>query len=154
LYRDTTAAVHQFVTEFLRPKPSMPCVSGGNLNAFETSDGATFIHELRQGPFAEGKDYREGEAFYVPESIVDSTFLGREHDRFKARLIGGRLQANALDHIWAKNVTVIAGTRSAAVYDADGRLVDPYTHPHIHQEGLMLRKTASDHFLNAIVFRV
>ena len=124
------------------------------MNAFQTSGAAEFLHGLRQGPFTGGQDYREGEAFYVPEPIADSTFLGRESDRFKARLISGRLEANALDHILTNHVTVVAGTRSDAVYDADGRLVDPYQQHQLYQERLARRKTASDHLLNAIVLRV
>jgi len=154
LYHKTTVAIHNFVTNFLMDTPDMPRVFGGDLNAFETSGAAEFIHELRQGPFAGGQDYREGENFYVPSSITDTTFLGRERDRYRAEILpDGKFTANALDHILTKHVEVIAGTRSAAVYDESGMLVDPYRQPKLHQQLLIQRKTASDHLLNAVVFR-
>lgn len=152
LYSDTVEAIHSFVKSFMRVNPAMPFVFGGDLNAFETSGAAQFIHELRQGPFAGGQDYREGEAFYVEKSIADTTFLGRKYDRFKAQFTDGVVEANALDHILAQGVKVVAGARDGVVYDGNGNLVDPHTQPQIYQDRLMQRKTASDHFLNAVIF--
>jgi len=153
LYHDTALAVHQFISEFLQDKSDMARVFGGDLNAFETSGAAQFIEELRQGPFAGGQDYREGEAFYVSEPIADSTFIGREFDRFKANFINGKLEPNALDHILTNYVKVVAGTRSDVVYDEDGNLIDPYKRQNAYLNRLAMRKTASDHFLNAVIFR-
>lgn len=154
LYHDTVVGIHQFVTAFLQKAPNMPRVFGGDLNAFETSGAAEFIHELRQGPFEGGQDYREGDAFYVPKPIANSTYIGKESDRFKALFIEGKLTSNSLDHILTNHVKVVVGTRNDAVYDVDGRLVDHYTQPKIYQERLAGRRTASDHFMNVIVFRV
>lgn len=153
LYHDTAMAVHQFVSKFLGDKLDMPFVFGGDLNAFETSGAAKFLAELREGPFAGGQDYREGEAFYSHEAIAVSTYLGRENDRFKANFAHGKLEANALDHILTKNVSVVAGVRDAAVFDEEGNLLDAHTQQEAYLRRLALRKTASDHFMNAVVFR-
>jgi len=154
LYHDTTVAIHRFIMSFFQQTLFMPFVFGGDLNAFEALGAAQFIHELRQGPFARGQDYREGEAFYVPKSIAYTTYIGKEGARYKATLLAdGTLTANALDHIITNDLKVVTGTRSAVVYDSDGRLVDPYTQPQLYQERLAARRTASDHTLNAVVFR-
>lgn len=152
-YHDTVVKVHIFVKEFLKETPQMPFVFGGDLNAFEQSGAAEFIGELRQGPFAGSTDYREGFAFYVHPSIRDTTYLGRESDGFKAKFVVGKLERNALDHLLAKNVQVVAGTRSAVVYDEKGTLVNPYTQGSLYKERLEKRRCASDHFLNAVVIR-
>lgn len=152
LYSETAQAIHRFVASFINQNPSLPVVLGGDLNAFETSGAAPFIEELRGGPFAGGQDYREGAAFYVSKMIADTTFVGREHDRFKARLTNEVFEANALDHILTQRVKVAAGVRDAVVYDGNGKLVDPHLQPNLFQERLILRKTASDHLLNAVIF--
>lgn len=152
-YHDTVVKVHEFVKDFIAQNPDIPLVFGGDLNAFEGSaGGAKFIQEMREGPFAEGTDYREGDQFFVHKSITDSTYIGIEGVDTRYKFKEGILEPNALDHILTKNVTVVYGTRSAVVYDEQGMLVDPYTQPEQYQARLERRKTASDHFLNVVIF--
>jgi endonuclease/exonuclease/phosphatase family metal-dependent hydrolase len=152
-YHDTVVKVHEFVTAFTQQNPNIPIVFGGDLNAFEgAAGGAKFIQEMREGPFAGGADYREGDQFFVHKSITDSTYIGIEGVDTRYKFKDGILAPNALDHILTKNVTVAAGTRSAVVYDEQGKLVDPYMQPEVYQKRLEKRKTASDHFLNVVIF--
>lgn len=151
-YHDTVIKVHAFISQFIAATPDMPIVFGGDLNAFN-GPGQTFIKELRGGLFEGGQDYREGCHFYVHKSIADATFLGLENAYCKAKFIDGKVESNDLDHIFTKNVEVIAGFRSAVVYDENGKLIDPYSEPVLYQDRLEKRRTASDHFLNAVIFR-
>lgn len=156
-YLDTVMAVHAFVSEFLAEDPDMPFIFGGDLNAFEgvadgVTSGAKFIEELRSGPFEGTVDYREGDKFYVHKTIANSTFIGTETNTGNHKFSNGVLEANALDHILTKNGRVVAGTRSAVVYDAQGVLVDPYIQPELYMSRLLERRTASDHFLNVVIF--
>ncbi|MBS0655190.1 MAG: hypothetical protein JSR46_05395 [Verrucomicrobia bacterium] len=152
-YHDTVVKVHEFVTEFTQANPDIPIVFGGDLNAFEgAAGGAKFIQEMREGPFAGGVDYREGDQFFVHRSIADSTYIGIEGVDSRYKFKGGVLAPNALDHILTKNAAVVAGTRSAVVYDEQGELVDPYMQPEVYQKRLKKTKTASNHFLNGVIF--
>lgn len=152
-YHDTVIKVHEFVRDFIGQNPDLPIVFGGDLNAFEgAAGGEKFIQEMREGPFAGGVDYREGDQFFVHKSIADSTYIGIEGVDSRYKFKDGILAPNALDHILTKNVKVICGTRSAVVYDEQGKIVDPYLQAELYQERLERRKTASDHFLNAVIF--
>jgi hypothetical protein len=152
-YHDTVVKVHEFVRDFVGQNSDLPIVFGGDLNAFEgAAGGEKFIQEMREGPFAGGADYREGDQFFVHKSIADSTYIGMEGVDSRYKFNDGILAPNAFDHILTKNVTVICGTRSAVVYDEQGRIVDPYLQAELYQERLERRKTASDHFLNAVIF--
>lgn len=152
-YHDTVIKVHEFVEDFIGQNPDLPIVFGGDLNAFEgAAGGEKFIKEMREGPFAGGVDYREGEKFFVHKSIADSTYIGIEGVDTRYKFKGGILAPNSFDHILTKNVKVICGTRSAVVYDEQGKIVDPYLDSELYQKRLERRKTASDHFLNAVIF--
>lgn len=152
-YHNTVIKVHEFVRDFIGENHDLPIVFGGDLNAFEgTAGGEKFIQEMREGPFAGGVDYREGDQFFVHKSIADSTYIGIEGVDSRYKFKDGILAPNALDHILTKNVKVICGTRSAVVYNEQGKIVDPYLQPELYQERLERRKTASDHLLNAVIF--
>ncbi len=152
-YHDTVIKVHEFVRDFIGQNSNLPIIFGGDLNAFEgAAGGEKFIQEMREGPFAGGVDYREGDLFFVHKSIADSTYIGIEGIDSRYKFKEGILAPNALDHILTKNVKVVCGTRSAVVYDEEGKIVDPYLQAELYQERLERRKTASDHLLNAVIF--
>ena len=159
LYINTAAKIHEFVGQFLKKSEieNLPFVFSGDLNTFpDKIDAAYFIETLRnEGPFKGCRDYREGFSFHTPNAIAYSTFVGQEIDDYKA-LIGkdGSVQPNALDHSFASHhFTPIWGARDAGVYDDSGNYVDPYENPEQHLDGLKKRQTASDHFLNAFIFK-
>lgn len=158
LYVNTAARIHEFVGKFLEGKEHLPFVFSGDLNTFPDQEAAiTFIDTLRtKGPFEGSHDYREGAGFHVPAAIAQSTFLGQQVDDFKA-LIGkdGKVQPNALDHsLFSRELNVLWGVRDAGVYDDSGNYVDPYKAPEQWLECLKQRQTASDHFLNATLFKI
>lgn len=155
LYESNVQSISQFVDKFIA-KGSLPFICGGDLNAFEGNGGNEYIQDLKKhGPFISCKDYREG-PFYCPSPIAYSTFLGHVLDSFKALIEEKNgavvIEANALDHIFLKNLNIIFSTREAGVYDVKGNLVDPYTMSEQFNQRLAERKTASDHFLNAVLF--
>ena len=94
--------------------------------------------------------------FFSPPSIAHATFLGHALDSYKAPFEeqDGLLtvKSNALDHIFLKDLKVIFSVREAGVYDEKGHIIDPYTNTKIFLQRLEERKTASDHFLNAVLF--
>jgi hypothetical protein len=155
LYERNVESISSFVEKFAGNR--LPFIFGGDLNAFENIGGGMYIKNLQQsGPFNGSIDYRQGPFFAFP-SVADSTFLGHILDSFKMPLEEKDglpiVQANALDHIFLKDLTIIFSTRDAGVYDEKGHYVDPYEDVETYKKRLVQRKTASDHFLNAVLFR-
>jgi endonuclease/exonuclease/phosphatase family metal-dependent hydrolase len=155
LYERNVESITAFVEKFADRR--LPFIFGGDLNAFENIGGDAYIKSLQHsGPFAGSVDYRQGPFFAFP-SVADSTFLGHILDSFKMPLEEKEglpiVQPNALDHIFLKDLKVIFGTRDAGVYDEKGHYVDPYTDVETYKKRLLQRKTASDHFLNAVLFK-
>lgn len=156
LYDRNVDSISEFVQNFIKAE-NLPFIFGGDLNVFSTQGGDEYIKNIQQsGPFIGGIDYREG-TFYSPASIGNSTFLGHTLDSFKESFEEreGELavRSNALDHIFLKNLKVIFSLREAGVYDETGHVIDPYVDPDNFMRRLMERKTASDHFLNGVLFQ-
>ncbi|MBA2728115.1 MAG: hypothetical protein H0U49_08095 [Parachlamydiaceae bacterium] len=155
LYERNVESTSQFVQKFIADD-NLPFVCGGDLNAFVGDGGNEYIQDLKKhGPFIGCKDYRDG-PFYCSSSIAYSTFLGHVLDSFKALLEEKdgiiSVEPNALDHIFLKGLKIIFSTREAGVYDEEGNVVDPYLMSELFNRRLSERKTASDHFLNAVLF--
>jgi endonuclease/exonuclease/phosphatase family metal-dependent hydrolase len=159
LYRDTAAKIHEFVGQFLKKSEieNLPFVLSGDLNTFPDAIDATyFVETLRnEGAFKGSHDYREGLSFHVPSAIAHSTFIGQQIDDFKSLIReDGTVQPNALDHsLISENLMPIWGMRDAVVYDDSGNYVDPYENLELYIDCLKKRQTASDHLLNAFIFK-
>lgn len=151
LYEKNAETLNQFIKEFINEK-SLPFIFGGDLNAFEGMQGAEYINNLRIQPMlAQTSDYREG-AFFCPMEVKEATFLGHERDDYKMFFDQeGSVQPNALDHIFLTPKKIL-GFRKAGVYDESSILVDPVKDPGKFKENLHRRNTASDHFMNGVLF--
>jgi endonuclease/exonuclease/phosphatase family metal-dependent hydrolase len=159
LYVNTAAKIHEFVGQFLKKSEieNLPFVFSGDLNTFPDAIDATYLVETlrNEGAFKGSHDYREGSSFHVPSAIAHSTFIGHPIDDFKA-LIGkdGTVRPNALDHSYISgDLKPIWGMRDAGAYDDLGNYVDPYENPELYIESIKKRQTASDHLLNAFIFK-
>lgn len=151
LYSETARKIHEFIRSF----SSGPWIMGGDCNVFEGSGGEDFYQQLKRS----AKDYRET-TFYVEPAIKHSSFIGRGPGPFSSKMEmqeDGTLKLtppNALDQIFVQGMRLIAATRSAAVHDDDGKLLDPYQHKAHYYRQLQQWNTASDHLMNAVVFEV
>jgi endonuclease/exonuclease/phosphatase family metal-dependent hydrolase len=153
LYEKNVESIAGFVQKVAG---NLPFICGGDFNAFEDVGGESYIANLKaSAPFVNSIDYRSA-PFYCPSPIAYSTFLGHVLDTFKApfeeKAGNLRVLPNALDHIFLKDLNADFSLREAGVYDKRGHIIDPYERPQEFMEGLKERKTASDHFLNAVLF--
>lgn len=155
LYEKNVESIADFVKDFAS---GLPFIFGGDLNAFENNGGEDFICNLKKSvPFIESEDYRSG-PFYSSPHIAYSTFLGHVLDSFKTPIEEKDglviVRPNALDHIFLNHLHILFGVREAGVYDEAGHIVDPFASHGKFLERLKERKTASDHFLNAVLFSI
>jgi endonuclease/exonuclease/phosphatase family metal-dependent hydrolase len=154
LYERNVKVISEFVHKFAG---QLPFVFGGDLNAFERHGGEEYIQSLKTSkPFEGSVDYREG-PFYSSPAIAYSTFIGHVLDSFKEALVetNGSLTVhpNALDHIFLKKLEILFSLREAGVFNEDGHVIDAFLDPDTYIKRLTQRNTASDHFLNAVLFR-
>lgn len=151
LYAETTKAISCFIQKFIGTR-TLPFIFGGDFNAFEGMGGEDYLAGIQhQEPLDRAHDFRKG-PFYCPPAILDATFLGHARDDYKMAVdIEGKVQPNALDHIFLTPPTVF-GFRKAGVYDDLGKIVDPVEQPDLFLKHLKARHTTSDHFLNGVLF--
>lgn len=153
IYARTAKKIHEFATQFFQDAPTeQRFILGGDLNAFEQSDGDQYLEKLHDLFFA-SQDFRETN-YYAPYPIAWSSFIGRFDDTYSGRIAkDGLLEPNALDHILVGNGVVLqSAAKEAAVYNDSGKLLDYYEEKDNYIKNLQNRLTFSDHFFNIVRF--
>lgn len=146
IYKRTAVSIHQFIERFLQDT-SLPFILGGDLNAFEDRGGNEFIDFLKNhGPLNGSLDYRDKGLHCHPE-IALTTFPTH-------RDLGLPLPKNALDHIFLQKMDILWAIREAGTFDAKGKIIDPFTEEEAFLQALEKRWITSDHFLNAVLFKL